>query len=103
MSKILYFDCFSGASGDMVLGALLDAGLPLAELDAALGSLMIPGYRLVGGPRAAGGRVGDEVQARSRQARRPHDHGHRHAHAPRHHGTPIALAEIVALDRARRR
>jgi uncharacterized protein (DUF111 family) len=46
MSKILYFDCFAGASGDMVLGALLDAGLPLAELEAALGSLMIPGYRL---------------------------------------------------------
>ena len=28
----MYFDCFAGAAGDMVLGALLDAGLPLAEL-----------------------------------------------------------------------
>jgi uncharacterized protein (TIGR00299 family) protein len=46
MAKILYFDCFAGASGDMVLGALLDAGLPLAELEAALGSLLIPGYSL---------------------------------------------------------
>ena len=25
MSKVLYFDCFSGASGDMILGALIDA------------------------------------------------------------------------------
>ena len=43
MAKILYFDCFSGASGDMVLGALLDAGLPIDELRAALGSLALNG------------------------------------------------------------
>jgi uncharacterized protein (TIGR00299 family) protein len=43
MSRILYFDCFSGASGDMVLGALIDAGLPFEELRAALGSLAIDG------------------------------------------------------------
>ncbi len=46
MSKILYFDCFSGISGDMVLGALLDAGLPLDELKRALGSLAVPGYEI---------------------------------------------------------
>jgi uncharacterized protein (DUF111 family) len=34
MPKALYFDCFSGASGDMILGALLDAGLPLGQLKA---------------------------------------------------------------------
>ena len=38
MSRLLYFDCFSGISGDMLLGALLDAGLPLDELKAALGT-----------------------------------------------------------------
>ena len=41
MSRVLYFDCFSGISGDMTLGALLDAGLPLADLRAALGSLAL--------------------------------------------------------------
>ena len=41
MARIAYFDCFSGASGDMVLGALLDLGLPLDGLRAALGSLSI--------------------------------------------------------------
>lgn len=39
MGRVLYFDGFSGISGDMVIGAFLDAGLPLAELRAALGSL----------------------------------------------------------------
>jgi pyridinium-3,5-bisthiocarboxylic acid mononucleotide nickel chelatase len=38
---ILHFDCFSGAAGDMILGALLDAGLPLEDLRRALGSLAI--------------------------------------------------------------
>jgi hypothetical protein len=37
--KVLYFDCFSGAAGDMILGALIDAGLPLDALKQALGSL----------------------------------------------------------------
>jgi uncharacterized protein (TIGR00299 family) protein len=46
MSRILYFDCFSGIAGDMVLGALLDAGLPFDELKAALGSLAIDGYEI---------------------------------------------------------
>jgi pyridinium-3,5-bisthiocarboxylic acid mononucleotide nickel chelatase len=39
--KTLYFDCFSGASGDMVLGALIDAGVPLDEVRRALGSLTL--------------------------------------------------------------
>lgn len=41
MATILYFDCFSGASGDMILGALLDAGLPLDALRDALGRLAL--------------------------------------------------------------
>jgi uncharacterized protein (DUF111 family) len=42
--KILYFDCFSGAAGDMILGALIDAGLPLDALQQALGSLGVDGW-----------------------------------------------------------
>ena len=43
MSRVLYFDCFSGVAGDMVLGALLDAGLPFESLKRALGSLALDG------------------------------------------------------------
>jgi uncharacterized protein (TIGR00299 family) protein len=44
--KVVYFDCPSGASGDMILGALLDAGAPLELLRAELGKLGLPGFTL---------------------------------------------------------
>ena len=44
--KILYFDCFNGGAGDMVLGAFLDAGLPLDLLRDALGSLGLRDYEV---------------------------------------------------------
>ena len=44
--KTAYLDCFSGISGDMFLGALLDAGLSLDELINALKTLAFGGYRI---------------------------------------------------------
>src|SRR5438105_13195921 len=44
--RVGYFDCFSGASGDMILGALLDAGCPESELQAGLAKLALPDARL---------------------------------------------------------
>lgn len=44
--KIAYLDLFCGLSGDMTLGALVDAGLPLAELKKGLSSLRLKGYTL---------------------------------------------------------
>ncbi|NTW67248.1 MAG: nickel pincer cofactor biosynthesis protein LarC [Nitrospirae bacterium] len=43
---LAYFDCFSGISGDMTLGALVDAGLPIEVLRSELAKLDLPGYSL---------------------------------------------------------
>jgi len=44
--KYAYFDCFSGISGDMTLGALLDAGVPVEQLRGELQGLNLPGWEL---------------------------------------------------------
>jgi len=44
--KIAWFDCFSGISGDMCLGALVDAGAPLEEIEKGLKKLKLKGYAL---------------------------------------------------------
>jgi len=44
--KIAYFDCFSGISGDMILGALVDLGLDPCLLESELAKLKLEGYRL---------------------------------------------------------
>lgn len=44
--KIAYFDCFSGISGDMILGALIDAGVPFDRLQEGLSKLNLDGYTL---------------------------------------------------------
>jgi hypothetical protein len=90
VSKTLYFDCFSGASGDMVIGALLDLGLPIDALRGALGSLAID-YGGVSSERvlragvaATKFRVHAEEAA---HAEREHAHSHSHSHSHSHdHG-----------------
>ena len=44
--NIAYFDCFSGASGNMILGALVDAGLSPDRLREELGKLPLSGYEI---------------------------------------------------------
>src|SRR3982074_617289 len=44
--KLAYFDCFSGISGDMTLGALLDAGCDIEQLRGELRGLQVAGWEL---------------------------------------------------------
>jgi uncharacterized protein (TIGR00299 family) protein len=44
--KIAYFDCISGAAGDMIIGALLDAGLPFDKFESEIAKLNLSGYEL---------------------------------------------------------
>ena len=73
--KIAYLDCASGISGDMTLGALVDAGVDLAALNAAIGSLGLPGCRLVAEEVKKRGFRATQVTVQSEP-----EHGHRHLH-----------------------
>jgi uncharacterized protein (TIGR00299 family) protein len=69
--KIAYFDCFSGASGDMLLGSLLDAGLSLDQLRADLARLGIGGYQLEARPVTRHGLSGTHLRVRLSTEDRP--------------------------------
>jgi hypothetical protein len=71
---IAYFDCFAGAAGDMIVGALLDAGADFAALQAELAKLGLPGYRLQAAAVQRGGMGGTHFQVEPAE----HDHHHRH-------------------------
>lgn len=96
--KTAYFDCFSGASGDMMVGALLDAGCDAKELLRGLKRLPVKGYRIEISKVQRGGFAGTRFEvhvAGERKATRGQDHhhdhgrGHSHEHAhevPHGHG-----------------
>jgi uncharacterized protein (TIGR00299 family) protein len=64
MKRIAYFDCFAGVSGDMILGALLDAGLKLKDLREMLGCLHLKGYKLGARRVKRGGLSGTKITIR---------------------------------------
>ncbi len=45
-NEIAYFNCLSGISGDMIIGALIDAGLNKEKLEQELNKLNLSGYQL---------------------------------------------------------
>src|ERR1700681_1977631 len=111
--RIAYLDCFSGISGDMFLGALIDAGIPLRIFEQAVEALDIGAQLeisrvnrsgisatkvdvIVSGekdaPRSA------EPTAREQSHSHTHDHAHHHhAHHERQHGR--GLTEIHDIIR----
>jgi hypothetical protein len=76
--KLLYFDCFSGAAGDMILGALIDAGLPLAELKRALGSLSVNGWDISADRVVKAGITATKFRVHEEQDLAGHRHSHHH-------------------------
>lgn len=83
--KVAYLDAFSGLSGDMIVGALLDCGLDISELERQLANLGIGGYRVRREARERSGiratKFVVEIEGHSRRDAshdRPHgDHSHR--------------------------
>lgn len=84
MSSIAYLDCHSGISGDMFLGALLDAGFSLDVLKQGLATLPIDGYEITLEPFSDKGIRGVHVDVMLEEGTQPTRH----------------LADIVALYRA---
>jgi pyridinium-3,5-bisthiocarboxylic acid mononucleotide nickel chelatase len=72
MPTRVHFDCFSGASGNMLLGALLDAGLDATELCRGLDTLPIGGWRLAVEPVRQHGLPGTRASVVLDQADQPH-------------------------------
>lgn len=64
MSTVLYLDLFSGASGDMLLAALLDLGLPLEKLTASLRLMRLSGYDLSAEKKVTHGLSGTRLVVR---------------------------------------
>ena len=59
--RVIYFDCFSGISGDMILGALVSLGVDIKELQNRLKSLNLKGYKLNSRQVKRNGFIGTKV------------------------------------------
>lgn len=75
MARVAYFDCFSGISGDMALGALCDVGLDVAALRTMLDALDVPGWQINGQAEVRGWLAGTRMHVDA-----PEQHVHRHLH-----------------------
>ncbi|MDD5699165.1 MAG: DUF111 family protein, partial [Victivallaceae bacterium] len=76
--KIIRFDSVGGASGDMILGALIGLGADAEELNNELQSLLPDAFRIICRPwqsHGINGGIRAEVEIRDR-----HHHGHDHHH-----------------------
>jgi uncharacterized protein (TIGR00299 family) protein len=98
VSRVLYFDCFSGISGDMTLGAFLDLGLPLDDLKRALGSLAVPDYEIGAERVSRAGVAATKFTIREHAAPRTVAPGTLAPGTSHHHPHPHrSLKEIVGL------
>ena len=99
--KTLYLDIFSGISGDMFLGAMVDLGVDFDALEAELKKLKLEGYTLSANRRQkcaidgvkfdvhlADGGEGDHSHSHSHDHSHEHSHSHDHEHSHEHsHGS----------------
>lgn len=83
--KIAYFDCFSGISGDMALGALVDLGVDSELLQSELAKLKLDGYKLNFTRIKKHGITGTKAKVEL----------HHHEHSDHHHGRH--LSDILKL------
>jgi uncharacterized protein (TIGR00299 family) protein len=112
--KILYFDCFSGISGDMTIGALLDLGIDAGRFRQELSKLNLEGFELHIERRLSRGIAGTDVNVvltqpddcrergghghDGREHGYTHDHGYSHDYGHEHHARAERnLDDILAI------
>lgn len=91
--RVMYLDCFAGISGNMFLGAMLDAGLPEQYLREELGKLPVDGYDLLIERTKKCGISAIYADVKL------HEHGHHHHHhdGTHHHHQHRHLTDILAI------
>jgi uncharacterized protein (TIGR00299 family) protein len=94
VSRIAYLDCSSGASGDMLLGALVDLGLSVDALRGELAKLPLKGYRVEAHKVHRAGLHATKVDVVTEESGHGHAHPHEHGH---HHQPHRGLREILDL------
>lgn len=90
---VLYYDCFSGISGDMHLGAMIDLGVDPKFLIDQLGRLDLSGYELKITRDQRKGITGTKVDVVLDKNPHGHDHGHHHDH--HHHRNLKNISQII--------
>jgi len=113
MARVFYFDAFNGIAGDMILGALIDIGLPIEHLIQELGKLGVEGYELCVNRIDRQGLFGVDLKVvLSDEDEGGHHHHHHepsgtgHSHGPRHRNYReirelISASELKARVRER--
>ena len=83
MKNILYFDCLSGISGDMTIGALLDLGVDQGKFIEELNKINIEGYEISINRAQKNGITGTKFDVILENTQH-HDHDHHHSHGDTH-------------------
>jgi uncharacterized protein (TIGR00299 family) protein len=95
MAKIAYFDCFSGAAGDMIVAAALDAGADEKYLRAELARLLLEEIQPEISKVTKNGIAATRFSPICRNKNHAHDHKHEHGHEHSRHRNLSTIIETI--------